>query len=715
MRNLKGPLLASVYCFGALAASAASAFAGEGEATAAGAAAEVSDPAAGEIVVTARRRAESLQDVPVAITVLTREQLQNQGIDSLGKIAGQVPNVAFDNALNLGQNFLTIRGVTQMQLSPPPAAIVVDGVLQISPQQFNVNEFDLEQIEVLKGPQGALYGRNAIAGAINISTQKPDDEWSGGALVRYGRGDDYTLQAAVGGPLVPGKVFARTGISYSKRSGQLLNPTTDRFVDHYEDLSFQNRIVILPTDAFELDLKYRYSDSKGADPAYVISLSGDPRDEKGSVIANFVGSNPRKLHEASARASYDASFATIAVTLAYAHIDETVFSDFDFTPDDILRVRQDQVEEGLSQEIRVTSNGTGPLRWLVGGYHVRNERMLGQTGFIDPGLFCLFDPSFPCAPTGVADFIFLENQDVNLLNNWAGFAQLEYDLSDQFEIAGALRYDHDRLSQVSLTTAGERKAAFKKWQPKLTFTYKPNRDLSLYASYGVGFRSGDFNPTAATIGTAVSRAESGTTYEVGVKSRLFDHRVRLNAAAFYMDDKNAQVKVLDFATGSNVGINLDKVRIKGFEIEASARLASWLSISGGFGYTDAKVKRAVDYLQAVGKVPIRVPKYTINFGADLTHPVSEDINFFFRPDYRRMGKSYWDFINLQARQPSDYLDLRAGFAGQDTRWTVTGWIRNALDDRTTQDFQPASQSGSATDLYFPAIGRTYGIEVSYRF
>lgn len=663
-----------------------------------------------EVVVTSRRRAESLQDVPLAVTVLTERAIRDAGVERVADFVKFVPNVSYDNSLNLGTNFLTIRGIGQSQFAPPPAAIVVDGVLTISPLQFNVEEFDLQQIEVLKGPQGGLYGRNAIAGAINITTRKPGDEFAARMLLGYGEGNEYQARTSVSGPLVEDKLFLGVAGSFRDRDGQIRNITTGNYIDHYRDLTGRLRLIARPASGVELDVKYSYSDTEGRDPTYILNPSADPDEHSLPVQSNAVGANPRKMHDLSARLDMEAGTGTASLILAYVDADETVISDYDFLADDIFRVQQDQRERGFSQELRFASSREGSLRWLIGAYHVRSERQLGQRGLADPGFFV--DPP---APTGVADFLFLDNSDVNTFENFSGFGQFELDLSAAFELALALRYDDDSNEQRS-SSGARREASFREWQPKATLTYKPATDFVFYSSYGKGFRSGDINPSGAAIGLPVARAESAVTYELGLKSQWLGRRLIVNSALFHTDLEDGQFKVLDFTTGSNVGINVDEIRIQGLEIEAAARLGSRLSINAAAGLTDAEVRKFALDPTTVGNAPPRVPDYTFNVGFSYEQPVGERLSLFLRPDYRRLGPWDWTLDGAYPRGAVDYLDVRFGVRSADDRWSVTARVNNALDERTTPAYEPFSQTGQpfGLDVYFPTAGTAWGIEFAYQ-
>lgn len=702
-----------------LSTTATSAFAQAGSAN--GAESEVSS---GEILVTARRYSESLQDTPITITVLTQTDIENRGIESVGDFANLTSNVTFNTSLGLGGGFLTIRGQTQSRFAPPPAAIVVDGVLQMLPSQFNVDQFDVSQIEVLKGPQGAIYGKNAIAGAINITTVKPSNEFRAKGLVGYARGDDFKAQASVSGPIVEDKLFALVGLSYKDRRGQIQNITNGAYSDKFYDFSQRARIVATPVDDLELDVKYTHSKSRGQDPQFIVSSTNDPRRLDDPYIANRVGTNPRNLHEASGKLSYDFGGMTAIASLAYVNVKEQINQEIDYTPFDISDATQDQRDVGFSQELRLTSNSDGPLHFTVGAYrsHTRSSRELLL--LVDP--FFLGIPGFP-APTAPV-FPLGANENIYRTNSWAAFGQFGYEVTPELRLDFDLRYDHERVKLETIdflaaTTANDA-TSFSKVQPKATVTYRPSDDLTLYGSAGRGFRTGDFNPGVRTFGDDILKAETATTYELGVKARLLDRMLSLSAAVFQTDLKNGQFQLFDLVAVTSVGVNTEKSRMRGLELEASFRPSDMIGINASFGYVDAKV---LDFVapagflgsadSVIGKSPQRTPKVTANLGFDLTVPINDRLSVFLRPQYRYTGRYYWDPENLYPREPEHTVNIRGGFSGNENIWALTAYVDNVLNEKITPDYQPVTVTGSflGLDVYYPALGSVYGVELSFRF
>jgi iron complex outermembrane receptor protein len=662
-----------------------------------------------EVVVTARRRQESLQDVAISITALTGKTLEEAGVTRVTDIAELVPNMTYENAFQLGENHLTIRGITQHDEGPPPAAIVEDGVLLIAPNmQFNQQEFDLERVEVLRGPQGAIYGRNAISGAMLILTQEPTNEFQGHGLVGGGNGDDYKAMAAIGGPIVADTLLARASMSYENRDGQLLNVTTGRYVDHYRDATGRLRVFYNLAQGWQLDLKARYSDSAGPDPTYVlIPVDGQPNWNNLPIVSNTIGNNPRHVFDASAKLNWTTELGTLSFIGAYVHGRESIFLDYDFTALNMFTAAEEFREGGVSEELRFTSRSDSPFRWILGAYHVSSYREKDTQAYADPGYFLT-----PPAPTGVVNFQIISDVNRNDFKNTSGFGQLEYDLTKSLELGLALRYDDDRLMQP-----GTGEATFTKWQPKATLRYKFTDEMNVYGSYGVGFRSGFFNPPLRSFGDAVVRPEVADTYELGFKGMFLNRRLLTNVAAFYTKLTDSQEQVFDGKTGNDVGSNIDESRIIGGEIETEAILFDGFSINVSGGVADSKIQKfAVDPSVEGNKLPL-VPNYTLNTGITYERSLVAQLNGFLRVDYNRIGPTPWYRDNQDIRHPVNYLNGRLGVRTKDSRWTVTAWVKNWLNDITTYRFQSieATQHPSGDDIYYPAVGRTWGLELEARF
>src|SRR3984957_7565167 len=236
-----------------------------------------------EVVVTARKRDESLQNVPITLSVFTPQTIQAAGIESPRDFIAMVPNMTLVETQNVGNSFITIRGISQARNSEPSVAVLVDGVLESNPYEFNQELFDIKQIEVLKGPQGALYGRDAIGGAIIITTAEPSDHFEGSSRVGVGNGPSEKAQFALSGPLdSEGTLRYRASFNFYNTDGYLNNGYLGRDADPYRDYSGRVRLVWKPSDEFSADARFNYD--KVETTAYYFVI---PRSDPSNPFSDF--------------------------------------------------------------------------------------------------------------------------------------------------------------------------------------------------------------------------------------------------------------------------------------------------------------------------------------------------------------------------------------------------------------------------------------------
>ena len=662
------------------------------------------------IVVTARRREESLTRVPASITALSARTLQDAGVDEVADYAALVPNVSFQAPLNFNDVRISVRGVSQIQGGQPPVAMVVDGVQLLSPTQFNVEQFDIERIEFLKGPQGAVYGRNAIMGAINVVTKAPASESEGYLRLRGGSGEDYGFGAAISGPIVEDKLAYRLAGSWRDRRGELQNQTNGRYRDAYDDGSIRGRLLYTPTADWSFDLKAGYSNTEGGDISYQgIFVDGRPNDNEGPLVTDTRAFNTREIFDSSLAVNWTATAGTWSLNAAYFDSTEDLLGDFDAMPLQILTASQLYDEHGASQELRYASPADRRVRWIVGVYHVETRKRTATTLAVDSG-FLFSGGEGPLSGEMLAD----TSVDTVDFENFAQFGQVEIDLTDRVELALALRNDDDETEVLS-NTGDQREFSVQKLQPKLTLTYRPTQHASLYASYGEGLRSGGLNPTTSPPGFERFRAEEAQTLELGFKTSFFGNRGYFSAALFHTTLDNAQQLILDASSGSNFGVNVDEARLRGGEIELGLKALESLTLSAALGITRSDIEAFAANLELIGNDLPRVPEHTFALSATYERDISSLWRLFARADITGEGEMAWHVDNADRRESLERVDLRLGVRSRDEAWEATGWVKNAGDNRTTQDFQAKEFTGLAFDVYTPTLGRTWGVELMRRF
>lgn len=710
-----------------------------------------------EIVVTARKRDESYQDVPVAVNVFSAEEIASAGIERPQDFIALTPNMTMVQTQNQGTSFITVRGISQARNSEPSVAVMIDGVLMANPSQFNQELFDIEQIEVLKGPQGALYGRNAIGGAVIIRTKEPGDELEGRVMAGYESGPGFKVRGDLGGP-VPGSetLKFRGSFSYFDTDGHINNAFLGEEADPFEDISGRGRLIWEPNDRFKADL--RFNISQVDTQALYFNITRDVNDTSLPVQVNNPGQNERDMWSVSLKMDYETDYGTLTSVTAYDDLEELLTGDqFDFlpNPDSVLfrffGVDQAQHQwldvEAVSQEFRFTSPADQRFRWIVGGYFIATDRFISTGNVFDCSGMQFLDPFLDCGegvrnvkteplPIFFPQFTYLADSQDNFA--WAMFGEMSYDIADDLEGSLALRYDHDSRENTTETPAQfipaplvgiafpgqKREKSWDELQPKVTLRWTPVDNWMFYAGYSRGFRSGGFNQTG--VGTAgiagitdLFDEEVANTYEGGVKAQFLDGRLNTSLNVYHTSAKGSYYFVFDPGTSTqNLG-NLDKVIYEGVEFEAAARVMEGLDMHVGLGYTDSEIRESTRSPLDVGNDAPLVSRYTLNVGAQYRHPFAAwgGVEGFIRTDFQVIGPTYFYPDNFTVRHPVHLLNLRLGL--ESDSWAVTAWSKNLNDEKYNSEWSPGPQffpsPGYSNNFVFKGQPMTWGVDVEYRF
>jgi len=734
MKNRKHPFLAAC-----LLAATGAGYAPFADSQEAGRQAEAIE----EIIVTARLRSESLLKVPVTVNAFSREDIEDAAIRRPNDYLSLVPNVTLVEAQNAGTTFLTIRGITQVRNNEPPVAVAVDGMLQTSPNQFNQALLDLHQIEVLKGPQGALYGRNAVGGAINITTRPPSDTLEGRLMLGAGNGEHREAQVSLAGPLAPGRAWFRVNGYWMDRDGYLPNRNIGGHVDHKQDESVQVRLDWLLNEALSADLRLYASNTQGGSLNYnwqafdydLDTFTFAPADANNADVIyeqNNRSMNDRDILEIALKLDYKASWGTFISISSINRMEEWYGADqapysesltwYPFGPGagPFDGIAQQYWDVGaLSQEVRFSSRDDQPLRWLAGAYYVATDRFISTPVVDDTGVGIVRIERRPTGAGQPATFSFLADDNDNTA--YAVFGQLNYDVADSFEVSLALRYDEDERVQTTSPhhtggSANDRRVAtFDKLQPKLTLRYEAARNVNVFGSYGEGFRSGQFNQT----GTAAAAAAEGIdgvfdvvgqeetrAFEFGLKSQLWEGRASFNLALFGTEVDGQQYFLFFAPTSSQVLAGIDQVELLGGEAELRSAIRGGWEIHAAYAFTDSEIKKYSADPAFVGNKAPYVPERTINLGFQYRGPLTDRFDLFARADYEQRGKQYWDPDNSSARNAVSLINFRAGV--ESDRWTLKAWAKNLGDERYLAEYV----LGGFVEQAPP---RSYGIELTYNF
>ena len=703
-----------------------------------------------EVIVTARKRDETSLNVPVAVNVFTAADIQAAGIERPQDFIDLTPNMTLVQTQNQGTSFVTVRGISQARNSEPSVAVVIDGVAMANPSQFNQELIDIESIQVLKGPQGALYGRNAIGGAIIINSKQPTDEFEGRLSAGYDSGPGYKLGATISGPISDTLKYRAT-VSYLDTDGYINNPYLHEDADPYEDLSARGLLVWEPSDGFRADLRAYVSNVKTQ--ALYFNIVESVNDTHLPVRVNNPGVNDRDLSGASLKLDWTGNWGTITSVTAYDKLEELLTGDqFNFLPIDESVLFQffgaDQAQhqfldvEAVSQELRFTSPADRSVRWIFGAYAIQTDRFISTGNVIDIGDGIVPEvkrtplPKFvfpTCFPPACRQFSYLADSQDNFA--WAVFADLDFDITDRLEGSVALRYDNDERKNTTETPAeflptptafpGQvRKHSWDELQPKVTLRYKPAADRALYIGYSRGFRSGGFNQTG--VGAAnipgiqdLFDKETADTYEAGFKGEFMDRRLATNLSVYYTKANGSYFFVFDPNTSTqNLG-NLGDVDYKGVELELKGRVTDSFEAYLGLGYTDSEIKQSDRDPNDVGNQAPLVSEYSVNLGLAYRQELAAfgGASLFVRTDLDVTGPTWFYPDNFTERDTVSLVNLRVGLDSKS--WSVTAWAKNLTDEDYTAEWSPGPQffpnPGYTNNFVFKALPRRWGVDLAYRF
>jgi iron complex outermembrane receptor protein len=699
-----------------------------------------------EIVVTARKRDESFRDVPMSVSVFTEQAIESAGIQKPGDFISLVPNMTLVETQNAGNAFVVVRGVSQARNSEPSVAVLVDGVLETNPAEFNQELFDIQQIEVLKGPQGALYGRNAIGGAILIRTREPTDHFEGSVKVGVGNGPAERAQVAASGPIDgSNELKYRASVNFYNTSGYLDNVYLHEKADPARDYSGRWRMLWKPNGEFtgdfrisadRLDTRALYfviPRSNEANPFSTFTTPPNANNVSTPITADPDGVNIRDLLNTSLKLDFNTGYGTITSISAFEKTREILTGDaFDFRPSATsifkallgfdLNQSQFLNVKAYSQELRFTAPKVGAFSWIGGAYFVHTDRFISTGNMVDTGagVFPIYYDPRLTGPNPSATFL----ADTQNNNAWAVFGDATYELTNQVEFDAALRFDRDSrrnttdtptafLPDPSAHTGEVRDHTWSKLQPKATLRYKPEDNVTLYGSWSRGFRSGGFNQTGVG---AVARAnnilgvndlfeaEVADTVEVGAKGQFLDRRLNAGLSLFHTRSRNGYFFVFLAANSTqNLG-NLDAT-YKGAELELAFRATKRLDLYANFGYTDSEITRMADPKVIGNQAPL-VSRTTLNVGAQYRQPLPDDLSGTMRLDFQQIGRTWWDPYNVTSRDPVSLVDVRMGLEGG--KWALSAWSKNLFDKKYNTEFSPGG-------FLWKALPRLYGVDLSYRF
>lgn len=678
-----------------------------------------------EVIVSAQKREENVQDLPFGISAFSAAQVQSFGMQNIKDLKTLVPNLNAGNPGD-GRNVVSVRGITTTAYDPA-IATYIDGVNQFGLDTYLSQLLDVERIEVLRGPQGTLYGRNAMGGVINIITKQPGNQTKGFFnvdMANYGE-QRYTL--GIRTPLIADQLYFGASGSYSNLNGYYQNAFNNTAFDKQRSLmgNYFLKYLVNPDLSIVLNIKHNANRNHGAFP--LVNSIADALEKPFELNQNAIGQMSDNLLNASLSLNYTGSKFNLSSQTAYQYNYRYYKTpvDGDFSPLDGFSILNNYGKEWnkvqvFTQEFKVSSPAANDasFNWTTGvyGYYQYNPVKQGTHGGSDAGLMGSDFTNFTSINTSTGKSMGI-----------AVYGQATYAVTHALDASIGLRYDyeHKRISGFSeffmdgdapVIAPGDKSntANFHALSPKLNLAYKLNVTQLLYSSYSKGFRAGGINQTTDQDVRFVSyKPEYSNNYEIGSKNTFLNNRVRFNLAAFYTRVSDAQIPTLLLPQAITVTQNAGKLNSKGLEAELSATPFKGLQVEASWGYTAAKytdLKLVADdkLVSFDGNKQIFTPSNTAMTAIQYSYELGglQQFNLVARAEWQYAGKQYFDLKNLHAQKAYHLLNARIGITGK--RIDLFFWAKN-LGNETYVDY---AYDFGAAHLGNP---RTYGASLGVHF
>jgi iron complex outermembrane receptor protein len=678
-----------------------------------------------EVVVTATKTGETaVQRTPIAISAFNANSLSEAGLVNVKDLNGYVPNLSISQSTTYAEIF--IRGIGSTNVyggSDPSVTVQVDGVYLGRPYAQFAEFLDVDRVEVLRGPQGTLYGRNAVGGTINVVSKIPTDTFHAQAEVQTGNYSLFDGKAYVSGPIVAGKLDGSLAVSYTRHDDYIKNIiASGNDIENANHGGVRGQLRFTPSDNISLTTRADYSRAKEHTESYSKLLAPfDPVTDSilgdySKVAMNLPNNDDVRTWGVAEDIDVDLGGGlSLRSITAYRNNRNRVDIDSDDSEQSITSVHQGEDQDQFSTEANLVGK-LDRLTFVLGGYYLHEN--------VDT------DVRVNVFGAGVAKQ-FLPQTSTDAI---AGFAQATYNVTDTVSVTAGARYTSEKKSidqQINLfllpdTPLGApaifgADRTFNAFTPKFSVQWQPNENVLAYVSATRGFKSGGFNFSATSADTAGFDPETVWSYEAGTKTEWFGRRLRVNLTGFIYDYSNLQ-QFLATAPGVAIIANAATAKVKGVELEVVARPGAGIELGANLAYLhavytnypDAPVPQSLGpfSVDATGKRLDNAPPYSVSLFAKKSWAVSTDKTAFIRGEYLWLDKQYGEPTNyaLQALPAYGVVNLTAGLIS-DKGWEVDLWARNLTD----KQYLLGTQDAGATFSGMPGPPRTFGVRLAVKY
>lgn len=642
------------------------------------------------ITVTAQKQEENVQEVPMSVSVMTDLDVEDRKIESVLDIADHVPNLLIFQQEGSGNNTPIMRGI----YAPPESFLVstglyIDGIPEITGVGFEDEMLDIERIEVLRGPQGTLYGKGAEVGAINIITRQPDNEFRGKLSLEGAEDEKGKVALNLSGPIWKDKLFFGLSGLYYTKDGYIKNTTTGDMINNRKHWFGKGRLRWTPMDKLDISLAVSRLDYDEGEPDMTLGRSGTqmfmlppPRDRK--VSSNLDGWNKSSRDNQSLKIAYDlvGALSLTSITTHRKYLQHT-FIDWDGSPMTLMHGLKDNEYDTLSQEFRLNYS-SGRLKGLVGFYYDQDDTDIYTD--VDYGAM-------------VANI----NRKFKG-ETYAVFANLTYPLTRQLSLVTGLRYETEKKEFTDNNTHINLDDSWDQLTPKVALEYSFTPENMAYVSVSQGYRAGGFNALAVSNPKYYTYgSETLWSYEIGTKNSFLDNKLIINGSVYYMDIKDMQVN--EQASPEETYLtNAATAKGYGVELEATMKVQDGMMLNGSFGYNNTEFDEFSDVLGDYNgnKNPF-APEYTYSLGGQYRHATG----FFARADLIGYGEMFFDKANKYSRDAYEIVNAKIGYEANS--FDIYLYAKNLFD----KEYNSYEYYGEFITVYSPP--REIGAQLIYRF
>ncbi|MEX2662913.1 MAG: TonB-dependent receptor [Vicinamibacterales bacterium] len=668
------------------------------------------------VTVTAQKEPADVQKVPVSVTVVPIDWLRlGSSVSDAGIYS---PNTYFSEFTARKLTNPRFRGIGASPANPSITTFV-DGVPLLNANASNIELMDVEQIEFVRGPQSALFGRNTLGGLINVASARPSlVRWSGQVAVPFGNFGSREIRGSASGPLGP-SLAVGVSIGHAQRDGFTVNDITGSDLDYREATS--GKAQLLWTSAPDWETRLIVSGERARDGDYALSDLAGLRQNGLRTQRDFEGHTDRDIMSTTVLARREGARLTFSSTTGFVRWETFDATDLDYTP--LPLVGRENAEEAsqFSQEVRLASSAAAPLAlsdgislaWQTGAFlFTQGYEQLAVNRYAGSVL----SPFIPFPVQQTTPDATLDDFGVSV------YGQGTFTIHERLDLTAGARFDRetrDALLNTSFSPAiappvvVDAEETFTNVSPQFAAAYRLRPSHTLYGSASRGFKAGGFNPASPT-GSEAFGEEFAWHVEGGLKSAAMNGRVRLGAAAFWIDWQDLQLNLPNLESPGQFYIaNVGSATSRGFEVEVNARARPGLDLFGSFGYTNARFgsNTSSNGADVSDNVIPNTPDYTATFGAHLSRDVTSAATVYGHGEVVFYGAFKYDDANLAGQEAYSLANLRAGVEGK--YLFAEGWIRNAFDTAYVPvAFAFPSQSGFLGESGRP---RTFGVTAGIKF